>query len=161
MRIPEDALTIQSVAVDEDTENVNFVQPDSLLSVSYVPPGAFAEISLPGTFRTDRIYTIVSEELRFSPGFTEPYPGVWVGYHAKLPPLVNPGDTNWLLNNAYDVYLFAGLVAAATYMQDLELESLYNRRYNDAVVEFTRAETRKFTPVLVEDLRLTATGLLP
>jgi hypothetical protein len=41
-----------------------------------------------------------------------------ITYYAKIPALVSDGDTNWLLTNHPDVYLYGALVHAAPYLKD-------------------------------------------
>ena len=40
-------------------------------------------------------------------------------------------DTNWVLTNAYDLYLFATLYFAAIYLEDAELETKYSMLYTN------------------------------
>jgi hypothetical protein len=41
-----------------------------------------------------------------------------ITYYAKVPALVADGDTNWLLTNHPDVYLYCALVHSAPYLKD-------------------------------------------
>lgn len=66
-----------------------------------------------------------------------------VQYIARFPALVNPTDTNWLLTNHYDIYLFATLHQAAVYLQEEQLKISYATDYGAAKDELARSENRK------------------
>ena len=161
LTLPTEVLEVRSVVVSETSDSVNFVQPDSQLSVSFTSPGAFEEIRLSRAGgKLDRIYTLVGRDIRFFPALAEGET-VYVVYHKLLPRLGDDDANNDVLQNAYDMYLYAGLTATGVFLQDAMLEQQYYRMYNDTLVAYRRTETRKFFPVLVEDIRLTATGVRP
>ncbi len=64
-------------------------------------------------------------------------------YWARFPALVNDPDTNWLIVNHYDVYLYATLRAAAEYIQEDALEDRYMGKYDRAVEKLQKHENRK------------------
>ncbi|MCA9553019.1 MAG: hypothetical protein KC933_23485 [Myxococcales bacterium] len=53
-------------------------------------------------------------------------------YYARFPALVNDADTNYLLTNHFDLYLFAMLVEAAQYVQDREMRLEFEGQFQDA-----------------------------
>ncbi len=64
-------------------------------------------------------------------------------YWARFAALVDDADTNWLLENHYDVYLYATLRASCEYIQEDTLEDRYAGKYERAVAKLTQHENRK------------------
>lgn len=52
-------------------------------------------------------------------------------YFARFPALVNDADTNYLLTNHFDLYLYAALAEAAQYIQDREARLEFEAQYQD------------------------------
>lgn len=52
-------------------------------------------------------------------------------YFARFPALVNDADTNYLLTNHFDLYLYATLAEAAQYIQDREARLEFEGQYQD------------------------------
>ena len=72
---------------------------------------------------------------------------ILIQYVARFAALANGGDTNWLLTNHYDAYLFALLEAAAVYDQDEALELKYAGRFTQVVEDMVPQENRKRFPM--------------
>lgn len=68
---------------------------------------------------------------------------VMVYYYARFPALVNDPDTNWLLINHFNVYLFETLMQAAIYIQEIELTDKYAGYVADLRTRMARHENRK------------------
>jgi len=64
-------------------------------------------------------------------------------YWARFAALTNDTDTNWLLANHFNVYLYATLRAAAELIQEDVLEDRYETKYRLAVDLLNRNEQRK------------------
>lgn len=67
-------------------------------------------------------------------------------YWARFAALTNDSDTNWLLANHFNVYLYATLRAAAEYAeagQNETLEDRYKAKFDDAVTRLNKNENRK------------------
>lgn len=60
-----------------------------------------------------------------------------VKYYAKITALdsADPDSTNWLLENAYDVYLYAVLVEATPYLQDDARINIWSTLFESAIKE--------------------------
>ena len=63
-------------------------------------------------------------------------------YFAQFASLSAGTDTNWLLTNAYDVYLWAVLFAAADWDEDDVLAEKFERRFENAVLELEESDRR-------------------
>ena len=66
-----------------------------------------------------------------------------VNYYRRFPALTNPTDTNWLIQNHYDVYLYAALRASCEYIQEDVLEDRYASKYERAIEKLQKHENRK------------------
>ena len=69
---------------------------------------------------------------------------LFLEYIARFSRLVNDDDTNWLLTNAYDIYLYKCLSAASEYVMDTENNAVYAAKADQAVRELHRSETREY-----------------
>ncbi len=63
-------------------------------------------------------------------------------YFARWPALVDDTDTNWLLQNYYDIYLWQLLKQACIYTQETELIAQYDTLYQGAREAFNRQANR-------------------
>lgn len=54
--------------------------------------------------------------------------------------LSGDSDTNWLLTNVYDLYLYGALKHAAAYVEDIELEAKYATHFDRVVEELNREQ---------------------
>lgn len=61
-------------------------------------------------------------------------------YVAAFPQLVSDTDTNWVLTNAHDVYLFCALKHAAIWSKDVEAAQAYQSVYGSAVSRVNGAD---------------------
>lgn len=64
-------------------------------------------------------------------------------YWKRFTALSANGDTNWLLANHFDAYLYAALRAAAEYLQEHELEDRYQAKFDRVCAELSTSEVRK------------------
>lgn len=64
-----------------------------------------------------------------------------ITYYAKFPALVKDTDSNWLLENAPDVYLFSALVEASIYTRDRAAADEYLIRYASACITLKRNDS--------------------
>lgn len=71
-----------------------------------------------------RMYTINAGEFEFYPVPDTSYDLTMV-YRARTPELTQDDDTNWILNDYPDVYLYSALLHTAPYLQDDERVGLW------------------------------------
>ena len=99
-------------------------------------PGMFYTIE--GNAATDAI------QMTIAPPASATTPlDVEIRYWARALALVNDPDTNWLLANHFDIYLYATLRAAAEYIQEDVLEDRYQAKYDRAIAAQNLTENRK------------------
>ncbi|MBB3997197.1 phage adaptor protein [Aureimonas pseudogalii] len=77
------------------------------------------------------------EGLKVRLGGLTPSAGVTLDYYARIPPLSDANQTNWLLQRAPDIYLYGSLLEACIFMQDADPSSLakWTALYQKAVAD--------------------------
>jgi hypothetical protein len=87
-------------------------------------------------------YTITGSTMKFGPYPASPAEGVTLYYYQSLTALSSDGDTNWLLTNYPDIYLYGSLVASAPYLLDDDRIQLWIGLYDRALAELKGADAR-------------------
>ena len=85
----------------------------------------------------DRVKLVLSSEAGTTPTLIK------VDYWAKPLALSSDADTNWLLINHFDVYLYATLFSAADWVQEFDLADRYRSLYGGVIEAQNRFENRK------------------
>lgn len=86
-------------------------------------------------------YTVDGNTLKVQGGSV-----VTMNYWAKYDAFSSAADTNWLLTNSSDVYLFASLVEAYDYIRDDVGRDRYLQRYKQACIDFNANEKKALFP---------------
>ena len=84
-----------------------------------------------------RFYTRIGQTLRILNGGTSTYSLLYV---AKFDALSSDSDSNWLLENASDVYLFKSLHYGAAWLKDKPAAEAYEAMYQAAVAALVMTE---------------------
>lgn len=69
-----------------------------------------------------------------------------IGYFRTFPALVADTDTNWLLTNHYDIYLYACLKQTGIWDDDQIVEAKYGMLLDTSMSDLTRQENRARIP---------------
>lgn len=69
-----------------------------------------------------------------------------IGYVRMLPALTADSDTNWVLTNHYDVYLYATLMQVGIWDDDAELQAKYGRLLDGSIAQLEKQENRARIP---------------
>lgn len=101
----------------------------------YVTAEEFTKLETAGSW--SRVFTRVANTLVVLRGGSGAYSLL---YSAAFPALSSDSDTNWLLDNASDVYLFKTLVFAGVYLKDRAAAEGYEQLYQSALGELNQAE---------------------
>lgn len=64
-------------------------------------------------------------------------------YFSRWPALTADPDTNWLMQNHYDIYLWQLLKQAAAFIQEIELATKYGGAYDTARFALSQHENRR------------------
>lgn len=84
-------------------------------------------------------YTLEGENIVFTPGGSTDIKMLYVKAFDRL---TNDGDTNWLLQNAYDVYLYGSLMHSAPYLGDDQRGMMWLEAYNRCVADLYRSDKK-------------------
>jgi len=141
--LPANYLEPRNPFVDDPTRRMDYMTPEALRRSSAWQNGrvgAFYTIEgeASGTPPDDRMQMTIA-----GPASATSPLSVVVNYYARFDPLTQDTDTNWLLTNHFDIYLYAVLRAAAEYIQEDMLEDRYNAKFVGAVESLNIHENRK------------------
>ena len=140
--LPADFLEVRNPFIDDTVRKFEYKTPQALregANWSTGRVGSFYTLEGNPTVATDaRVKMVISAPATVAAPLT-----VDVNYIARLPALVNDPDTNWLLTNHYDCYLYAVLRAAAEYVDDHVLEDRYQAKYDRVIDKIRTHENRK------------------
>ena len=136
--LPDDFLAMRAVALNTTLGR----------SIDYLTPERIREspIWLNQGFRNEEdnvatAYTIEGNNIILAP---EPSADVGtplsITYYRRYPAMFFNGDTNSLIQNHFDVYLWAYLHAVAYYLQEIDIADRYDQMFERAVAELTRSE---------------------
>ncbi len=120
MRATNDAFVIGSrrVALPERFLSIiRFRLDQSGGELTFLPPGLFYNDSRYSDQGSPSIYTIEGSDFVFGPEPAESYTGM-ISYYQRFESLSSPDDTNWLLQNHYNVYLHCALSYAFKMIRD-------------------------------------------
>jgi hypothetical protein len=127
-------MTDEFVALPNDFLEMRYVVGDGV-GWRYMNPIAFAEaVAHASEIKEARIYTLADMQLRAFPAPTVSEPvTVIINYIERIPPLVNASDTNWMLTDNPDVYLYGSLVQAQGFLHDDPRMATWLSMYKDAI----------------------------
>ncbi len=143
--LPADFLEVRNPFIDDNVRKFEFKTPQAIreaASWNNGRVGAFYTLEggskdLTGT-GDDRVQMTIA-----SPASSSSPLDVDVNYYRRFPALVNDTDTNWLIQNHYDIYLYATLRAACEYIQEDTLEDRYVQKFLIARESMNKHENRK------------------
>lgn len=88
-----------------------------------------------------RRYCILGGEVQLAPAPDSAYE-VEMAYWREVPPLSVAEPTNWVLNSAPDIYLYAALIEATAFIGNDERLTLWTAGYDRAVAALQAADDR-------------------
>lgn len=113
------------------------------MPVRYVTPDR-ANLLMPPETDQPAYFSVEGTSLRFIPAPDQDYTARLL-YYATLPVLSADVTTNWLLEEAPDVYLYATLIEAAPYLRDDERVPVWREQLERRVTDFVAASERSQT----------------
>ncbi len=142
--LPSDFIEPRNPFVDDNTRRIEYKTPQALRESREWQNGRVAmSYTLEGNNTGDLDGTETFQMTIAGPASATDPTDIEINYWARLPALTDPSDTNWLLTNHYDVYLYAALWAAAIYLQDDALAATYYALFDGAKNSLGRQENRK------------------
>jgi hypothetical protein len=103
-------------------------------SLHYASPDSFAEQSSSAGLPT--IYTLLNNSIQTAGSGAANYT---MDYYQALASLTADSDTNWVLQNAPGVYLYAALIESAPFIGDSALVTQWHSMFSSAVNSINRA----------------------
>lgn len=101
-------------------------------NLDYLPPAKLRSSLVWSDSGEPRAYTIEGQNLVVAP-FTAST--LHLVYYKAFDALSAGTDTNWILTNAYDIYLYGSLRAAAEWTMDAAREAQYAQKFTKAIEE--------------------------
>lgn len=141
--LPADFLEQRMPFIDDTFRKFEYMTPQAIREHSgWISGRAASYYTLEGSADTDgaddRVKMVIS-----GPASAENPLSVDVNYWRRFPALTNDADTNWLMVNHYDIYLYACLRAACEYIQEHELEDRYAAKFDKYTEDQNKLENRK------------------
>lgn len=119
--VPAGFISVRRLSLDVDDGGLTYMTPERLYeSRIYREQG------------TPEVYTIEGDNFVFAPEPSTSITGKLL-YYKAFDALSGDTDTNWLLNNAYDVYLYGALVHSAPFIGEDERIATWNGFYTQAI----------------------------
>ncbi len=121
--------SFQVVVVDSYTPNGEIPLPTDLLELQSLSLEGVEQIERKNFVRVGEVVTINGK----------PAGSYQMQYLQKLPALSFPSDSNWLLREHYDVYLWKCCEQGSVWMRDIEATQGYSSKYEAAVQQLLKA----------------------
>lgn len=140
------AISTEYVALPTDFMEVrNFqIQSSPVVNLKAMSPDDI-DMIYGGVAGTPQFYAIVGDEIQLAPAPDSAYE-LEMDYWAKLTPLSSVDTSNWMLQNAPDVYLFGSLCEAIPFVKDDKRTMLWETKYKAAVDDLNAASARRRWP---------------
>lgn len=122
--VPTDFIRVRSLLVDDHV-------------YSYVTPDQFSQKV--DNESTDWVYTINGNDFSVVDGDGKTYELLYFG---TLPALSADADTNWVLDNHPNVYLWGGCYFGSVFLKDAQGASMFGPMYEAAKGRLHRGETK-------------------
>lgn len=133
-RDPRIRSSFQTVVVDGYTTDGEIALPADMLELQELRMGGSVLTQLPHADWRDRVSGPYFTRIGNVANITgKPASEYRLTYMQKLPQLAFPSDSNWLLREHYDVYLWKCCEQGSVWMRDVEATQGYNQKYEMAV----------------------------
>ena len=140
--LPYNFLELRNVFIDDNVRKTEYMTVEAIRESSVWAKGRSGSfytlegnLTVPGD---ERVKVVIA-----SPASASAPLSMEVLYKARFAALVADPDTNWLLTNHYDIYLYSTLRAACEYIQEYEFEDRYMAKYERAIEKQVKHENRK------------------
>ena len=142
--LPDDFLEARNPFIDDNVRKIEYKTPQAIREAASWQSGRQgAFYTLEGNNASPLLSSATFQMTITGPGSASSPVDIDINYWARFPALVNDPDTNWILVNHFDIYLYATLRAACEYIQEDVLEDRYASKYANVVERQNRLENRK------------------
>ena len=124
---------IQSIVIPDNT--VNFVLPDDFLQIDRIGETGVDDSSLSSEYYRQSENTII---------FTEAVSNLSLHYYPKLEEIISDGDTNIVLTDHPDLYIYYCLGLVYKRAHDKEASVMYSLDYQTTLKDVLRANVSKY-----------------
>jgi len=100
--------------------------------MQYVTPEIFDRLYGGSATGTPKFYSIIANELQLGPT-PDTVQTIEMLFYKKFDPLSADGDTNWVLTNAPDVYLYGALLEAEPFIMNDARTALWAEAFQNAI----------------------------
>jgi hypothetical protein len=137
------SISSQYVALPADFLELRNIQLNTspIASLEYLEPGAIDGIGAGSATGRPRFYSVINDEIQLAPAPDGAYE-IEIAYWRRVPALNGTSQTNAILTNAPDIYLFGALAEAAAYLGDDEHFGPWDARYQLAVRRLQDSDDR-------------------
>jgi hypothetical protein len=131
----------RDIRVRAQETNADILMNATARELTYLPPERFYDSSIYSSSGEPSAYTLEGDNIIFAPE-----PSATSTTNAKMlyvkafDALSADTDTNWLLTNAYDVYLYGTLMHSAPFIGEDERLQVWAMGYNEAVRKVNRTD---------------------
>ncbi len=139
--LPADYMQERNPFIDDNIRKIVYMTPKALRESSAWTGRVGAAYTLEGGGGTppdDRVKMVIGSAASVSEPLT-----IEVNYYKRFTGMSDDADTNWLLQNHFNVYLYGTLRAAAEFIQEDALEDRFAAKYDNAITKLTVQENRK------------------
>jgi hypothetical protein len=137
--LPDDFLEIRDPFIADQTRDIDYLTPKQFRQNTAYENGRVAAFY---TVFGDKDSESIQMQIAGPASAASPVT-MTVNYWTRFAALVEADDTNWLLDNHFDVYLWACSWAGAVKAQDFELADKYESYYNVCAGDMSIHENRK------------------
>lgn len=140
--LPANFLEVRNPFIDDTIRKINFKTPKAIRESTEWTNGRVAAAYTieggGGTEPDDRMQVTIAGPASVASPLT-----MTVNYYKRFAALTAGVDTNWLLINHFEVYLYETLRAAGEYIQEAEIEASYTTKAATLRELFSKHENRK------------------
>ncbi len=139
--LPADYLQERNPFIDDNIRKIVYMTPKALRESSAWTGRMGAAYTLEGGGGTppdDRVKMVIGSAASAAEPLT-----IEVNYYKRFAGMTDDADTNWLMQNHFNVYLYCTLRVAAEFIQEDILEDRYAGKYDNAITKLTVNENRK------------------
>ena len=109
--------------------------------MQYVTPEIFDRLYGGSATGTPKFYSIIANELQLGPT-PDTVQTIEMLFYKKFDPLSADGDTNWVLTNAPDVYLYGALLEAEPFIMNDSRVQLWATAFQTAIVDIQEQDNK-------------------
>jgi hypothetical protein len=109
--------------------------------LEYLLPEQIDEREMGSSSGEPKAYTFWGDELQLAPSPDAAYT-IEIGYYAKLAAFSADADTNWVLTNHPDIYLYGSLSASEAFLQNDDRIAVWKTLYKQSIKELNDAEKK-------------------